>query len=107
MKSNSKIDFNNLSSATFTRLVTDLLQKLGFVNLQFFNNAEVDAIAEFYEQDPFWIETRKVYAIETKFYRHSRADPRGIQQLITYVANDPKIDKALLITDGNLTSPIS
>lgn len=106
LKTTPDIDFDKLSTQAFEQLVFELLKKLGFVNIQILNNydSKVDAIAEFYERDPFGIATPKVYAIETKFSRHSRAALRGIQQLTQYMASDPKIDKALLITNGNLTS---
>ncbi|OUL35968.1 TIR domain-containing protein [Nostoc sp. 106C] len=103
----AEIDFEKLSPQTFEQLVTDLLQKLGFINLQSESqqsDSGIDAIVEFRHKDPFGAENREVYAVETKFYRDSRADLRTLQQLIGYVKKNPKIDKALLVTNGNLTS---
>ncbi|MEH2167419.1 MAG: TIR domain-containing protein [Nostoc sp.] len=107
LNSTVEIDFEKLSPHTFEQLVTDLLQKLGFINLQSESkqsDSGIDAIVEFRHKDPFGAENREVYAVETKFYRDSRADLRTLKQLLGYVKNDPKIDKALLVTNGNLTS---
>ncbi|HAG85522.1 MAG TPA: hypothetical protein DCL61_31360 [Cyanobacteria bacterium UBA12227] len=102
-----KIDFEKLSPQTFEQLVVDLLQKLGFVNLQSEiqqRDSGFDAVVEFRQKDPFGAETREVYAVETKFYRHSRAGLEALRQLAGYAKSDPKINKALLVTNGNLTS---
>lgn len=102
-----KIDFEKLSPQTFEQLVVDLLEKLGFVNLQpeiQQKDSGFDAVVEFRQKDPFGAETREVYAVEAKFYRHSRAGLQSLIQLAGYAKNDPKINKALLVTNGNLTS---
>jgi len=102
-----KIDFEKLSAQTFGQLVVDLLEKLGFVNLQpeiHPRDSGVDAVVEFRQKDPFGAEIREVYAVETKFYRHSRAGLEALRQLAGYAKSDPKINKALLVTNGNLTS---
>jgi TIR domain/Restriction endonuclease len=107
LKSTPKIDFEKLSPQTFERLVVDLLQKLGFVNLQpeMQQGAKgFDAVVEFRQKDPFGAETREVYAVETKLYRHSRADLQALRQLVGLAKSDPQINKALLVTNGNLTS---
>jgi hypothetical protein len=102
-----EIDFEQLSPPTFEQLVVDLLQKLGFVNLQVDasqGNQGIDAVVEFRQRDPFGVETCDVYMVETKFYRHSRAGLSELRKLAEYAKNDPKIDKVLLVTNGNLTS---
>lgn len=102
-----KIDFEKLSPQTFEQLVVDLLEKLGFVNLQpeiRQKDSGVNAVVEFRQKDPFGAEIREVYAVEAKFYRHSRAGLQALRQLTGYAKNDPKINKALLVTNGNLTS---
>jgi hypothetical protein len=107
LKATPKIDFEKLSPQTFEQLVVDLLQKLGFVNLQpeMQQGARgFDAVVEFRQKDPFGAETREVYAVETKLYRHSRADLQALRQLVGLAKSDPKINKALLVTNGNLTS---
>ncbi|MBD2598453.1 TIR domain-containing protein [Nostoc spongiaeforme FACHB-130] len=102
-----KIDFEKLSPQTFEQLVVDLLQKLGFVSLQSEiqqNNSGIDAVVEFRQKDPFGAETREIYAVETKLYHHARADLQTLRQLAGYAKSNPKINKALLVTNGNLTS---
>ena len=101
------IDFEKLSPQVFEQLVADLLQKLGFISLQLETHPEdlgFDAVVEFRQKDPFGAETREIYAVETKLYRHSRADLQALRKLAEYTKNDPKINKALLVTNGNLTS---
>ncbi len=107
LRSTQKIDFEKLSPKSFEQLVVDLLQKLGFVNLQSEiqqRDSGFDAVVEFRQKDPFGAETREVYVVETKLYRHSRADLQALRQLAGYAKSDPKINKALLVTNGNLTS---
>lgn len=107
LRSTPKIDFKKLSSQTFEQLVVELLQQLGFIKLQTAihqKDLSVDAIVEFRQRDPFGSETRDIYAVEAKFYRHSRADLRAIRQLVGYAKSDPAINKVLLITNSNLTS---
>lgn len=102
-----KIDFEKLSPQTFEQLVVDLLEKLGFINLQpeiYQKDSGFDAVVEFRQKDPFGAETRDIYAVETKFYRHSRAGLQALRQLAGYAKSDPKINRALLVTNGNLTS---
>jgi hypothetical protein len=102
-----KIDFEKLSPQGFEQLVVDLLKKLGFINLQpeiQQNDSGFDAVVEFRQKDPFGAETREVYVVETKLYRHSRADLQTLRQLAGYAKSNPRINKALLVTNGNLTS---
>ena len=96
-----KIDFEKLSPQTFEQLVIDLLEKLGFLNLQpeiHQRDSGVDAVMEFRQKDPFGAETREVYVVETKLYRHPHAGLEALGQLAEYANSDPKINKALLVT---------
>lgn len=108
LRSTLKIDFEKLSPQTFEQLVADLLQKLGFVKLQSelkqSGEGFADSIVEFRHKDPFGAEARDIYIVELKLYRNSRADLRALRQLAHIAENYPKADKALLITNGNLTS---
>jgi hypothetical protein len=107
LRSTPKIDFEKLSPQTFEQLVIDLLEKLGFINIQpevHRRDSGVDAVVEFRQKDPFGAETREAYVVQTKFYRHSRAGLEALRQLAGYAKSDPKINKALLVTNGNLTS---
>lgn len=107
LKSTSNIDFKKLSPYMFQHLVEDLLRKLGFINW----NGEMsqagqgaDAIVEFRHKDPFGSETREIYIVEVKLYQNSRADLRGLRQLAHIAEHYPEANKALLVTNGNLTS---
>lgn len=102
-----KIDFEALSPQSFEELVADVLQTLGFVNWQSKipqNNSSVDAVVEFHQKDALGAEIREIYAVETKLYSHSRANLQALRQLAGYAKNTPNVHKALLVTDGNLTS---
>jgi TIR domain/Restriction endonuclease len=105
LRTTPKIDFEKLSSQVFEQLVVDLLQKLGFINLPTEKKDNgINAIVEFRHQDPFGAETRDIYAVETKLYTESRADLRTLRELALYTKSNLNIDKALLVTNGNLTS---
>ena len=105
LKNTSEIDFEKLSSPIFEQLVVELLQKLGFINLQMEEkNNGINGVVEFRHKDPFGAETRDIYALETKLYRESRADLRSIRKLALHAKSNSNIDKALVVTDGNLTS---
>jgi hypothetical protein len=106
LRSTLKIDFEKLSPQTFEQLVADLLQKLGFVKSELKPSGEgfADSIVEFRHKDPFGAEAREIYIVELKLYRNSRADLRAFRELAHLAENYPKADKALLITNGNLTS---
>lgn len=102
-----EIDFKKLSPQTFEKLGVDLLQNLGFVKLDEKskqNDSGIDAVVEFRQKDPFGVETREIYMVETKLYQHSRVGLSTLRELADYAKNDPKINKALLITNSNLTS---
>jgi hypothetical protein len=76
-----------------------------YLHLQFQKKDNgINTIIEFRHKDPFGAETRDVYALETKLYRESRADLRSLRELALHAKSNPNIDKALLVTDGNLTS---
>jgi hypothetical protein len=108
LKSTSSIDFQRLSPQMFEHLIADLLGKLGFVNwkVEMMQGADrdADAIVEFRHKDPFGAETREIYIVELKLYPNSRADLRALRQLARTAEYYPEADKALLVTNGNLTS---
>lgn len=61
MRTTPEIDFEKLSSPIFEQLVVELLQKLGFINLQMEKKDNgIDAVVEFRHKDPFGAETRDV-----------------------------------------------
>lgn len=105
LRTTPEIDFEKLSSQIFEQLVVELLQKLGFINLHIEKKDNgINAVVEFRHKDPFGAETRDVYALETKLYSESRADLRSLRELALHTKNNSNINKALLVTDGNLTS---
>jgi TIR domain/Restriction endonuclease len=107
LQSTPTIDFEKLSPQNFEQLVIALLQKLGFVNIRLSEQGRdvgFDAIAEFRQKDPFGAETREIYLVELKLYRNSRADLRALRTLAYSAENYPEATKALLVTNGNLTS---
>jgi TIR domain/Restriction endonuclease len=107
LQSTPTIDFEKLSPQNFEQLVIALLQKLGFVNVRLSEQGRdvgFDAIAEFRQKDPFGAETREVYLVELKLYRNSRADLRALRTLAYSAENYPEATRALLVTNGNLTS---
>lgn len=105
LRTTPEIDFEKLSSQIFEQLVVELLQKLGFINLQVEKKDNgINAVVEFRHKDPFGAETRDVYALETKLYSESRADLRSLRELALHTKNNSNINKALIVTDGNLTS---
>jgi TIR domain/Restriction endonuclease len=107
MRSGISENFEKLSPQNFEQLVIALLQKLGFVNIRLSEQGRdvgFDAIAEFRQKDPFGAETREIYLVELKLYRNSRADLRALRTLAYSAENYPEATKALLVTNGNLTS---
>ncbi|MBF2067992.1 MAG: restriction endonuclease [Calothrix sp. C42_A2020_038] len=75
---------------------------MGFCKKSSFDG--IHAIVKFRHQDLFGTETLDVYALESKLYRESRADLRSLRKLALHAKSNSNIDKALVVTDGNLTS---
>lgn len=101
------IDFESLSPLMFERLVADLLQRLGFESIR--SQAKereqiADFVADYRREDPFGGEIVDTYMIETKLYRHSRADLRSLNQLLGLTLQTPGIRNAVLVTNSKLTS---
>jgi hypothetical protein len=107
LQSTPSIDFGVMSPQAFEGLARDLLEKLGFESIQSQSRQKdwgADFVAEYRHKDSFGAETKDFYVIETKLYRDSRADLRALNQLVHYAKRDPKINKALLITNSTPTS---
>jgi hypothetical protein len=107
LQSTPSINFGVMSPQAFERLARDLLEKLGFESIHSQSRQKdwgADFVAEYRYKDPFGAETKDFYVIETKLYRDSRADLRALNQLVNYAKRDPKINKALLITNSRPTS---
>ncbi|WNZ28651.1 MAG: TIR domain-containing protein [Candidatus Bathyarchaeota archaeon] len=102
-----KIDFSSISSLQFEQLVADLLMKLNFKILQkekVFCDYEIDLIAEHKQKDPFNVEKKEVWIVEIKLYRNERASLKSLYQLMSALKSFPTTTKALLVTNGLLTS---
>lgn len=101
------IDFSKLNARSFEELVFNLLQKLGFKEIEKewrIQDRSIDIKANFYPTDPFGAERKETWLVETKFYRESRADLKTIHQLTGYLASLPESFKGLLVTNGQITS---
>lgn len=102
-----EIDFSKLDWRTFENLVADLLEAVGFVNIEqelAIDNRQVDMKANYLYHDPFGAEVRDTWIVEIKFYQQSRADLKSIHQLAGYLSNLSIRSKGLLITNSQLTS---
>jgi hypothetical protein len=102
-----KIDFSCLDGQAFEKLIGELLEKLGFKNIQHrvrVGSWEADIKAEYQQRDPFGVETSEIWLVETKFYRSEKADLRALYQLTGYLLAVPEMYKGLLVTNSQLTS---
>lgn len=101
-----RIDFSYFSWNEFQELAVDLLKKLDFTEIQADHGPAdrgFDLIAEYTRKDPFGVEKKEIWVVETKFYQTERASLRALRQLISSLAAYPDA-KALLVTNGLLTS---
>jgi len=100
------LDFKRLSPQSFEALIKELLARIGFQEIHPTKSQDlgIDLIAEQLRLDEFGTEHREVWLVELKLYQKSRADLRSLKQLVAYLKNSSKIDKALLVTNSNLTS---
>lgn len=103
----SHADFSTLTPSTFEQLVADLLRAVGFTVEENFrpHDSGVDIRATYQRGDPFGgpYET-EVWLVETKLYSHQRVSIPGIQQLAGALALAAPGTRALLVTNGQLTS---
>jgi len=102
-----RINFSHLNERAFENLVGDILECLGFTNIQYevqVENWRADIKAEYQQRDPFGVETSEVWLVETKFYKNERADLQSLHRLTSYLQAFPERYKGLLVTNGQLTS---
>ncbi|HZF13273.1 MAG TPA: TIR domain-containing protein [Thermoanaerobaculia bacterium] len=103
-----QIDFSLLTPPSFEDLVADVLVKLNFYAVEKAtepaDKGQVDIKAKFLARDPFGAQHEETWYIETKFYRHERADLASIHRLACYLSEIPEPCRALLVTNGQLTS---
>ena len=102
-----RIDFSTLDGRKFELLIADLLKKLGFINVKIgekIGDYEADIIAEYNKQDPFNLEFKEHWIIETKFYRKERVSTRTLNQLVGYILGISNSHNIALITNSQLSS---
>jgi hypothetical protein len=107
LKAAPHIDFSRLDAHTFEELVVDLLLQLGFTIVEKARpgtDLGFDFIATHETADPFGAGLARKYAVETKLYRHSRADLRSLHQLVHLMKTWREVQHGVLVTNGQLTS---
>lgn len=107
LKDTSKIDFSTLNGYQFENLIADLLQEIGFVDIKrniVIGNSEIDIIGNYISLEPFGDTRVETWIVEVKLYKDSRLDVKSIQQIKNNFLRDTYFDKALLVTNGYLTS---
>lgn len=101
-----RIDFSSFTKEKFERLVFDLLKSMGFKKISKQIDVQekgADFRAEFTQRDPFGVEDRQIWIVETKFYRQDRPSVDSIRQMLGSLSFFPNA-KGLLVTNGLLTS---
>lgn len=101
-----RIDFSSLTEHEFMNLVTDLLKRVDFEKIQIQHGVAdrgIDLTAEYRQRDPFGMEKKEIWIVETKFYQRERASLKALRALMGSLVAFPGA-KALLITNGLLTS---
>ncbi len=101
-----EIDFSELVGISFEALIEDLLNKLGFENIEkpLLGAGEFDLKAEYSYSDPFGKKIIETWVVEIKLYRQARASLESIRQLAHLLSKIPTPSKGLLITNSHLTS---
>jgi hypothetical protein len=102
-----RVDFESLSPLEFVHLITELLRKLKFFDIEeqsVGRDMGFDILAKTKTRNPFGGMSFISWAIEIKYNKNSRADIRSLKQL-SYYLEDRSIDvNGVLITNGQLTS---
>lgn len=107
LKNTSKVDFSILSYKQFEDLVSELLSDIGFFNIKRnmrFNDIGTDIVCEYRNIDPFGNIQNDTWIVEVKLYKSSRLDIKTILQVKNQLLNNASFDKALIVTNGYLTS---
>jgi len=102
-----RVDFSNFHAHKFDRLVTDLLKELGFTNVEqevLWKDAHIDIKAQYLQKDPFGVVKKELWLVETKLFQDERASIGAINQLLRLLGDTPGNCRALLVTNGQLTS---
>lgn len=102
-----QVDLEGLNEKTLMKIFVDLLDALGFYNVQLHHGPDEmgkDIEARFRNKDPFGKETEEVWLVQVKLYKSGRADLRSISQMFQIIATMPENYKGLIVTNGQLTS---
>lgn len=102
-----KIEFSQLLPSDFEKMVSELLDSLGFFNIRnnvCTNDSEIDIIGDFPYTDPFGDKILETWVVEVKLYKNSRLDIKAIRQITNLLLSNPTFSKGLLVTNGYLTS---
>lgn len=105
LRSLPEIDFSILDGRTFEKLVSELLQVLGFSIQEEppTRDSGVDFFASFSSRDPFGAKRREVWLVEVKLYRDQRVSVSALRQMLGYIVMS-RGGKGLVVTNGQLTS---
>lgn len=107
LQNTSKIDFSVFNGYQFENLIADLLQEIGFINIKrniTLGNTEIDIVGDYKYLDPFGHIRLETWIVEVKLYKNSRLDVKSIRQIKSQFFSNANFDKALVITNGYLTS---
>lgn len=107
LQNTKKIDFSVINGYQFENLIADLLREIGFINIKrnvTIGNTEIDIVGDYKYLDPFGDIRLETWIVEAKLYKNSRLDVKSIQQIKKLFLSDTNFDKALVVTNGFLTS---
>jgi hypothetical protein len=102
-----QVDFEGLNEITLMKLFVDLLDALGFYDVQSHHGPDErgkDIEARYRNKDPFGKETEEVWLVQVKLYKSGRADLRSISQMFEAIGTMPENYKGLIVTNGQVTS---
>jgi hypothetical protein len=101
-----QIRFSKLDPQAFEKLVGDLLTAQGFDVKPQRSSADrgFDFVATITSKDPFGAQRIDNWLVEAKFYREQRVAVSTLRQLFGYLVTTPGPSKAVVITNGQLTS---
>ena len=100
------IRFSSLTRQRFERLVSDLLIELGFeVEAQTrTQDIGIDLTAVYKSYDPFGVEKKETWLVESKLYSNSRVSINALRQAVGLLASWREAAIALIVTTGSITS---
>ena len=100
------ISFTDMTPQTFERLVGDLLVALGFT-VESHSGAHdkgIDFTAIYNSRDPFGVEKKETWLVESKLYSKSRVSISALREAVGLLVGWHKAAMALIVTSGNITS---